>query len=154
MARGSGRHRITKTTLTRAAFMKNKTYSAQYKRKFLADHDAELLKVLHLKIALFLSTWQALDAQNLLTKDDEVRRDLVIKYVSQQTAKFLYNLFNVPWTTPVYSGTNAVPYDTFDALYWQQTFGLRDQEHFDILIAAFGIDDDHVPLAQRSGAVS
>ena len=146
MAPGSGRHRSTATTIARAAFTKNRVYSAQYKRKFLADHDAKIQQEFQLKLALFLSIWQACDARNMLVADSQTRNSILCQFLGQQTAELLYRWCYVPWTSPVYPGSRHIPYATFDALYWQQTFGLRDRAHFDILVAAFGIDDDHVPL--------
>jgi len=144
MAPGSGRHRSTATTIARAAFTKNRVYSAQYKRKFLADHDAKIQQEFQLKLALFLSIWQACDARNMLVADSQTRNSILCQFLGQQTAELLYRWCYVPWTSPVYPGSRHIPYATFDALYWQQTFGLRDRAHFDILVAAFGIDDDHV----------
>ena len=146
MAPGSGRHRSASNTIDRALFLRNKTLSAQYKRRFLADHDTRIQKQFELSLELFQAILQACDARNLLVTDAEARRKLLLDYVGHQTALLIHHRYTIPWSPPAYTGTKEVPYGTFDALYWQQTFGLRDQAHFDILVAAFDIDDDHLPL--------
>jgi hypothetical protein len=91
MAPGSGRHRNTKHTIDRALFQRNKTLSAQFKRRFLADHDTRIQKQFELSLDLFQAILQACDARNLLVTDSATRRKLLLDYIGHQTALLIYH---------------------------------------------------------------